>query len=252
MENRLTFDIAADEVEIFLEEVDGLLQAMERGILRLERAADAEALNSLFRAAHTLKGVAGMVGHFPMAGLSHVMESLFDAMREGELTLTQAAADALLSAIDALRALRDEVASRQPSGIDVVPLLARLRRLDKGDDRGGEPPAASASAPGRLTAEQAAQAEARRKGGLALLEIKAAVSAEVSAPVGRLMQAVMALAEAGQIIAQQPSQDDLIGGGRPARRLWAVLATQSEGEVVEALLADVSGLVECSVRPFEF
>ncbi len=51
MENVLTFDIEADEMEMFLEDVNELLQAMEDGILRLERAADPETLNSVFRAA---------------------------------------------------------------------------------------------------------------------------------------------------------------------------------------------------------
>jgi chemotaxis protein histidine kinase CheA len=53
----LTFDIEADELEIFLQDVNEHLQTMEVGILRLEQAADLETLNAVFRAAHTLKAV---------------------------------------------------------------------------------------------------------------------------------------------------------------------------------------------------
>jgi two-component system chemotaxis sensor kinase CheA len=95
MENVLTFDIEADELEIFLQDVNERLQAMETGILRLEQEADPDTLNSIFRAAHTLKAVTATVGHHRMAELTHAVETLFDAMREGRLSPTQAVTDDL-------------------------------------------------------------------------------------------------------------------------------------------------------------
>ena len=67
MEKALTFDIQDDELDIFVEDVNELLQEMESGILRLEQEVDPDTLNSAFRAAHTLKAVAGTVGHQAMA-----------------------------------------------------------------------------------------------------------------------------------------------------------------------------------------
>ena len=136
MEDVLTFNIETDELELFLQEANELLQEMESGILRLERAADPETLNSVFRAAHTLKAMAGAVGHHLMAELTHTVETLFDGMREARLSPTQAVADELLATVDTLKAMLDEIVSRRPSGIDVAATLARLRALaDSGDGR---------------------------------------------------------------------------------------------------------------------
>ena len=67
MKGPLVFEIEADEVEIFLQDVNEHLQAMETGILSLEqcegRLTDPDTINAVFRAAHTLKATAAAVGH---------------------------------------------------------------------------------------------------------------------------------------------------------------------------------------------
>ena len=78
-----------------------------------------DTLNTMFRAAHTIKAVAGAVGHQPMAELTHTLEPLFDAMRKEALAPTKKVTDELLTTVDILGALRDEVISRKPSGADV-------------------------------------------------------------------------------------------------------------------------------------
>ena len=137
---QLTFDIEADELEIFLQDVNEHLDTLEAGILHLEqspesvegRAADLDTLNATFRAAHTLKAVAATVGHHQMAEMTHTLETLFDGMREGQLSPTQAVTDALLATVDVLRALRDEVITGQPSGVDSAAPLARLQAVTNG------------------------------------------------------------------------------------------------------------------------
>ncbi len=109
MEKQLTFDINADEVGIFLEDVNDCLQAMESGILHLEQKHNPETLNSVFRAAHTLKALPGTVGHHPMSDLTHAVETIFDEMRAARLSPTQAIIDQLLAAIDVSKMLRDEI-----------------------------------------------------------------------------------------------------------------------------------------------
>ena len=62
MENMLTFEIEADELDVFLQDVNEHLQAMETGILSMEQGVDQDTLNTTFRAAHTIKAVAATVG----------------------------------------------------------------------------------------------------------------------------------------------------------------------------------------------
>ena len=265
MDNSLTFEIEADEIETFLQDVNEHLQTMETGILQLEQGDDPDALNSVFRAAHTLKAVAGTVGHHSMAELTHTMETLFDAMRKARLSLTQDLADELLAAIDVLKALRDEVVTRQPSDIDVTPVLARLRGpmeagavLPSGKEEGASLPLAvplltlppqAERKEGELTSEQAAQVKSYHEQGYAVFEIQAITEAGTFAPAARLLQAAMALTETGHIIAQRPSQDDLLNE-QQGDRLWLLLATQADADAVEEILNDVSDLAEFRVQPY--
>lgn len=249
------FELEADELEAFLQDVNEHVQAMETGILNLEQAADPETLNAIFRAAHTLKAVAGAVGHQPMAELTHTMETLFDAMREGRLSPTQAMADELLAAVDVLRTLRDEVVNRRSSGLDVAPYLARLRMMSGAhpstDGAAGRPSPVPSLPPVSipLTPEQAAQIQDCRREGYTIFEITVETGADAFAPAARLLQAAMAMAAMGQVIAQQPSEDALLDD-QHSGRLWLVLATRAEARAVETRLADITDLAGFHVQAY--
>ncbi|HEX8980170.1 MAG TPA: chemotaxis protein CheA [Parasulfuritortus sp.] len=76
-----------DEIlQAFLVECRELLDGMEAGLLRVEQEDDTtESVNAIFRAAHTIKGSAGLVGLDGMVAFTHVMESVLDRVRAGEL-----------------------------------------------------------------------------------------------------------------------------------------------------------------------
>jgi two-component system chemotaxis sensor kinase CheA len=253
MENRLTFDIEADELEIFLEEVDEHLEAVEAGTLRLEQGADPDTLNSIFRAAHSLKALAATVGHHPMAELTHTMETLFDAMREARISPTQAMIDQLLTAVDVLRAQRTEIVHREPSGVNVAAVLAGLHALNaEGSGAGAAQTGFDLPhPPRRLTPAQSTQVKDYHEAGQVILEIEAVTGTDTFAPAARLLQATMALMEVGQIIVQHPSMTDLTNN-QHSGRLWLILASEAEVGAIEELLAGVSDLEEIQVRHYQF
>jgi len=111
----LTFDLPVDEVQIFLEETEEQLATLDRAIVDLEsRSDDVDLLQSIFRAAHTLKGAAGLIQHSRMADLTHALETVLDRLRKGELRVTPVMVDTLLASVDMLRALNDEVGLCHP------------------------------------------------------------------------------------------------------------------------------------------
>ncbi len=257
----LEFDLTADEIEIFLEDVNECLAGMESGVLRLEQQSDPETLNAVFRATHTLKAVVGTVGHHQMAELAHTLETIFDEMREGRLTPNQVIVDQFLATIDALKTLHDEIVNRQASGVDVAGLLARLKALPQGDieadwnpapktdlDLSQETAGSFGLLDAALTPEQTALLEQMRQAGQTLLEIEVAAAAESFAPAARLYQAGMALMEAGEIVAQRPPLDHL---GEGDTQLWLILATMSPPGEIERLLADLSDVGEFHVKPLD-
>jgi len=249
MDSVLTFELEADELEVFREDVAELLQAMETGILSLERSSDAETVNSVFRAAHTLKAMAGAVGHKPMADVTHTMEFLFDAMREKRLSATQSVIDELLGTLDVIKALRDEVVNNKPSGVDCTGVLERLTAIK--DDCEGRRASQAQSAPMRLllSAERADQANGLREEGHAVLEVHVCTIPGAVAPAARLLQAAMALMEMGQVIVQRPTQSELASNKHDGY-LTAVIAVQSDIEAVEDCLEDIHDLTVVRIQEY--
>ncbi|MDE2565463.1 MAG: Hpt domain-containing protein, partial [Burkholderiales bacterium] len=90
--------------QVFFEEAGENLESMEQMLLALDpAAADDEALNAIFRCAHSVKGGAATFGFADVAELTHQMETLLDKLRRHELAPTAAMVDVLLAAGDALK-----------------------------------------------------------------------------------------------------------------------------------------------------
>jgi two-component system chemotaxis sensor kinase CheA len=248
MEKLQAFEIEADELEIFLQDVDEHLEAMEAGILGLEQGEDLDVLNATFRAAHTIKAIAATVGHSRMAEMTHTLETIFDRLRDDVLSPTRSVIDTLLAAVDVLKCLRDEVITRQPSGIDTAALWDQLRSLVDGPTGTGKPEADVLSTQSLLTPEQIGQVDEYQEKGYTILEIEVTTRVDVFAQSARLLQASMILTELGDIITQQPSQADLTGGLHGGH-LWLILATTAETDAVEEALCDIQDLAQCQIQP---
>ena len=83
-------------IQEFLIESEELLQGMDQDMVALESSpSDAERLNRVFRAIHTIKGTSGFLGHDPVVQLSHRAEDVLNLLRKLELTLTPRIMDAL-------------------------------------------------------------------------------------------------------------------------------------------------------------
>ena len=101
-------------LSMFFEEARELLQSLEEGLMDLEALReDREHVDRTFRAAHTLKGAAGMVGLRPIAEFTHKVEAVLDEIRAGRLAVTPGAITILLRAKDHLgTALEEAVEGR--------------------------------------------------------------------------------------------------------------------------------------------
>ncbi|MBX9894226.1 MAG: chemotaxis protein CheA [Nitrosomonas sp.] len=90
--------------EIFFEESSELLAEMETCLLRLDvNSPDLEDLNAIFRAAHSIKGGAGTFGFTDMTEMTHMLETLLDKLRKGELKVRSEMIDAFLRAGDVIK-----------------------------------------------------------------------------------------------------------------------------------------------------
>ncbi|MBI1889260.1 MAG: chemotaxis protein CheA [Burkholderiales bacterium] len=90
--------------QVFFEEADELLAEMERLLLAINiEEPDPEDLNAIFRSAHSIKGGAATFGITDLAEVTHVLETLLDKIRKGEMALTGEHVDAFLAAKDTLK-----------------------------------------------------------------------------------------------------------------------------------------------------
>ncbi len=102
----------AGALATFFTESRELLQDMEDGLLGLEKNDDqAETINAIFRAAHTIKGSAGLFGMNHIVRFTHVLESVLDLLRNGEIPVNSELISALFPCRDHISALIDAVAA---------------------------------------------------------------------------------------------------------------------------------------------
>ncbi|MGZ5058047.1 MAG: Hpt domain-containing protein, partial [Methylobacter sp.] len=80
--------IPDEYLQTFVVECTELLEQMEEALLTVEQAADdPEIINAIFRAAHTIKGSAGMFGIEPIVVFTHAAESVLDRVRSGSIAM---------------------------------------------------------------------------------------------------------------------------------------------------------------------
>ncbi len=126
--------------DVFFEESFEGLDAMESGLLNLEDgAADVEEINTIFRAAHSIKGGAGTFGFMNVSEFTHKLETLLDEMRNGERDVTKESTNLLLVAVDVLREMLTAV--QQKTDTDdgrIKDISDQLIAILGGDDSEGD------------------------------------------------------------------------------------------------------------------
>jgi two-component system chemotaxis sensor kinase CheA len=108
-----------EALQTFFAESRGLLQDMEEALLRLENEPDdAEAINAVFRAAHTIKGSSGLFGLDAIVAFTHKAENLLDRVRNGEVPLKEGLIGLLLACRDHIGRLLDFAAAEEEIDAD--------------------------------------------------------------------------------------------------------------------------------------
>ena len=124
----IIFDISEEELPVFLAEVDEHLQVLDDILIRLEREEpDSELIQTVFRSAHTIKGMSGMIGHKRMTNLTHTLENILDGVRKNSIPISKQLFDLCLEAVDHLRLLRDEVVTSQTCDVNIDEMVTALK-----------------------------------------------------------------------------------------------------------------------------
>lgn len=203
----------------FAAESEEHLDAIERLLATPGEAIDRAAVDRLFRAFHSLKGMSGALGVGGMLAVAHRCEDILGLARQGSLVVAGTAADALVAAVDVMRAQRAALLDGAADLAAPEALLARLGALVEG----GAVPAAPAAAP-----EPAAPSASH-------LPVLADVTRKVAAALaGRLAPGDVASAT---LAVELAALADAAGTARFARLLETLAGTS--GTAALPLLGDV-------------
>ena len=219
-------------LEIFLDEAGEHLQNLNTQILELEQDPENEnTINEIFRAAHSLKGMAGTMGYKRMQNLTHDMENVFSEVRNGNIKIQSEMIDILFQCLDALQEYTDNIRNSSDEGTNEnEPIIRALNDILNGKV-GGSAPAAAPAEEKKEEAPAAAEGEAASsdepwydisydetqvsvltegaKQGKNVYGIKVSVSPECVLKAARAFLVVKAVEEKGDIVVSNPSSQDL-------------------------------------------
>jgi two-component system chemotaxis sensor kinase CheA len=263
--------------KLFLEECREYLQSMNRELLRLEAEGEGfDGIDTLFRDAHSIKGMAGSMGYSPIVALSHAMEDVFDGIRARTLPVTQEISSLLFEGVDVLGSSADEVEEAGEVSSDTRGLADRLRAccrstggdaveaaggeisLDESDEEGVPQvpvPATSVSSAeeggpgGRHDAlgpeERNKVQELSRKGKL-IYHCAVSINEDTASLTARNFVLLGKMNKVGEIILSRPTLAEVMEGEGRAT-LEAYVATEKTEEGLAAVINSVPELTEVKV-----
>ncbi|MEA1004662.1 chemotaxis protein CheA [Bacillus velezensis] len=114
-------------LDVFIDESKEHLQTCNEKLLLLEKnPADLQLVHDIFRAAHTLKGMSATMGYTDLAHLTHLMENVLDAIRNGEMPVTSDWLDVLFEALDHLEEMVQSIIDGGDGKRDISEVSAKL------------------------------------------------------------------------------------------------------------------------------
>ena len=212
-------------LEIFLDESNEHLQTLSDQLIILEKEPDnSDTINEIFRAAHSLKGMAGTMGYKRMQNLTHDMENVFSEVRNGNMEVNSNLVDVLSQCLDALETYVDNIRETQDEGTDDnEPIIKALNAFIASEGKGNAAPAAKKEEAPAATAsaapaddkdmpladfEKNAVNEALKKN-LHVYKIKVSVDENCILKAARAFLVFKNLEGHGDIIKSEPSVQDI-------------------------------------------
>ena len=127
------FSSDPDMIRDFISNADELIERLDEQILALEQnPSEKEIINEIFRAAHTLKGAAGMFAFRAMERIMHRMENYFDQIAKGKQKVSSNAIDVILKSMDIIKTLLGGVKESKVTGVKTAPIVNVLNKLCAG------------------------------------------------------------------------------------------------------------------------
>ena len=249
-------------MDMFLDESHEHLQSLNEGLLRLEEnMEEIDAVNDIFRNAHTLKGMSATMGFAKIAELTHEMEDVLDLVRKSQLKLNEDIMDTLFKCLDSLEQMVDSVGNGEAEDVvDVSDLVAKLSSISKGTPAPAADGAAAAAPAAAAPAGEAAAAASTldlddidldvmkkaKEAGMNLFHIKVTLMETCVLKAARSVMVMHALDEVGDVLKSIPPAEDL-EQEKFERSFDVLIATGGDTEAMKNAVDTVSEIEDITV-----
>ena len=252
-------------MDMFLDESHEHLQSLNEGLLRLEEnMEEIDAVNDIFRNAHTLKGMSATMGFAKIAELTHEMEDVLDLVRKNQLKLNEDIMDTLFKCLDSLEQMVDSVGNGEAEDVvDVSDLVAKLSSISKGTPPPAAAPAAAAPSGAAAPAGGAAGGsdldlddidldvmKKAKEAGMNLFHVKVTLMETCVLKAARSVMVMHALDEIGDVIKSIPPAEDL-EQEKFERSFDVLVATSGDAEAVQNAVDTVSEIEDIAVSAID-
>ena len=232
----------SEYMPMFLAEAQEHLQELNVAIVELEEdSSNQETVDNIFRIAHSLKGMSATMGFSAIAELTHVMEDVFELLRQRTGGLSHGAITTVLACLDALSAAVESIETTSKENLDPAPLIQQLHELIR--DR--TPEQAVARAGGAEMPNQVVL-DAARAAGARILHVTVKLDEEVMMPAVRAHMVFAALNDHGETIGCIPSPDAIENFQGHVIEAW--VATEHEESAIASTATRVSDVASVEVE----
>ncbi|NIQ96656.1 MAG: chemotaxis protein CheA [Desulfuromonadales bacterium] len=239
-------------IKEFLGEAEEILEKLNLDLVELgERAdsgeSDPDLLNSIFRGAHSIKGLAGMFGFDDISDLAHHMESLLDSLRLGKVPLNEVLVETLFDALETLTRIIHGKGEREDYTLDFGSLVARIDSLlggGGGSDKTELLKQVDAELVSVLTEFEEHRLLENLKKGHYLYRVKA--SFDLARFDQDLADLTAALKREGEVISTLPSVDDDMTGGIAFQLLVGTAAAKEKIAETAGRPVEIETLVDAT------
>lgn len=252
-------------LEIFIDETKEHLQTLSDQIMILEQEPEnMDVINEIFRAAHSLKGMAGTMGFKRMQRLTHDMENVFQEVRSGNMTVQPELVDVLFRGLDALEAYLAEILETANEGTedneDIVNTLNSIAKKASGSEEAPKEEAKPAVASSgddepkydsiSITDFERSTFEKAKNDNQNIFGITVYLQETCILKAARAFLVFKALEELGEVIKAVPSVQD-IEDEKFELDFSLVYFTKEDLETVKNAIESVSEIKKAIIGPFE-
>lgn len=239
---------------MFLTEAREHLGSMNQLVVSLEKEPqDKGTIDSLFRSAHSIKGMAASMGYDDVAELSHKMEDLMDKFRKEEMTVTPEAIDILLEGVDALERLTDAIEQESAADVDLSGIVERIKGYGESEDNrtgGITPHIKESEAEAEIVVPVLVPPPTGNQSPATGFKISIGISHDSSAPSIRAFLIYRKIKEYGEVVSMDPSEAD-IKGGKFSGQLSVSIKTYSAQTTVEDAIMGMGEVSSLKIEPLE-